>query len=41
MIKPKPKRGRPISKNPKSPRAAYMRELMRKRRADEKAKEKP
>ncbi len=30
---PKPGRGRPISDAPKSPRAEYQRELMRKRRA--------
>lgn len=35
----KPRRGRPISSSPKSPRAEYQRELMRKRRAA--AKEQP
>lgn len=35
----KPGRGRPISPSPKSPRAEYQRELMRKRRAA--AKEQP
>jgi hypothetical protein len=32
------RRGRPPSENPKSPRAAYMRDLMRRRRADDRAK---
>lgn len=32
------KRGRPIKANPKSPRAAYMRDLMRRKRAEAKPK---